>query len=1002
MGKSSEYLKLKQMIDDLSKMKMELDPDSSKQLSQEEINNMDDYGKKQYELNNLLQSYFTLINRIAFCFYSTSSHQVLFLENQLLFSIGDISLSETNPSSNNVTWLIDTIKNFNVSNVDFFACETLKNSYWMSYFDFLMLKTNVIIGASDDKTGNIKYGGDWVMESTYEDVRTVYFTNDIEIYEYLFDVTGWSSGYTNTYVQMAIDGNNLYYPHTSNNNILQKSTSTGGTASIWLDGLSTDSAGIVYYGGFFYVSNRAKNSISKLDASGNIVTQTWATTTSPSSIVIDTTGTFMYVINHLGRTNYITKINLSNGSIVGSDQGWATVLWTYALAIDDTYLYISCTGAGRIIRLALSGSGYTESQGIWFTGIVPFGIDISGGFMYLSATESSVNKLKKIDLSNASATDLFTFNRQFGPLRLTSDKVYVSEESYGMRIYDMSGNVLLNQLAVGSGWFTIANSAVYLLRYTKGEMFSTDLSGNITGRNLTNQIITPLACVISGGFMYVLNSDTIAKVNLTTKNVNYTWVSGLNILTSAMSFSGNYLYVVNSFLNSSNQAKIARIDITTGSKNLSWYTFATQNVTIVGSTISGNMMYVSYTDGGITRINLTATPTPTETYYAGSLTFTKGLAVYANSLYVSHSGGIAQVNTTTNLVTNSTWKSVSGLLGMVFSGAKLYVATTTSLINIYDLPSFTTFTYSSGSTVFYSGSATLTSAGVTLTDLTSANITNDITDISGAIFSNSTGLTSFTFDASNNITSLASSFFSGCTSLSTVVLPSGLTSIPNSCFNNCTSLNSISVPNSVTSYGSNCWEGSGLTSFTISRFVTSAGSSCFNNCTNLVSLSIDASNNMTSLGTNFLSGCTNLTSVTLPRLLQVLPNYCLNGCTNLTSLSLPSTVTSLGSYSLANSGLTSITIPTSITTLGTYCFSNCLNLASIILTNSTLTILPQYCFYGSGLSSITIPTSITTLDNYCFSNCFNLTSITIPETVITIGNNCFAGNALTSITFTGR
>jgi hypothetical protein len=43
----------------------------------------------------------------------------------------------------------------------------------------------VVVGASDDKTGNIKYGGDWVLESTGEDVEKVYFTSGIEYHTYL-------------------------------------------------------------------------------------------------------------------------------------------------------------------------------------------------------------------------------------------------------------------------------------------------------------------------------------------------------------------------------------------------------------------------------------------------------------------------------------------------------------------------------------------------------------------------------------------------------------------------------------------------------------------------------------------------------------------------------------------------------------------------------------------------------------------------------------------------
>lgn len=51
--------------------------------------------------------------------------------------------------------------------------------------------TNVIVGASNDITGNIKYGGDWILENTSEDVETIYFTQNINYYEYLLDNATW-------------------------------------------------------------------------------------------------------------------------------------------------------------------------------------------------------------------------------------------------------------------------------------------------------------------------------------------------------------------------------------------------------------------------------------------------------------------------------------------------------------------------------------------------------------------------------------------------------------------------------------------------------------------------------------------------------------------------------------------------------------------------------------------------------------------------------------------
>ena len=102
------------------------------------------------------------------------------MDKQYLFS-------ENDSTNENFTWLIDVIRTFGVSNIDFLACNTLSFANWTSYFQQLTSATNVVIGASDDRTGNLKYGGDWIMESTKEDIESIYFTpSAIENYQHVF------------------------------------------------------------------------------------------------------------------------------------------------------------------------------------------------------------------------------------------------------------------------------------------------------------------------------------------------------------------------------------------------------------------------------------------------------------------------------------------------------------------------------------------------------------------------------------------------------------------------------------------------------------------------------------------------------------------------------------------------------------------------------------------------------------------------------------------------
>ena len=135
------------------------------------------------QILELLTIKFQNISRIAMvCHFSEEPH---FLNNELLFS------------DTNTQFIIDLVKQFNVTNIDFLACSTLQSQLWTSYYTKLRDATGTQIGASDDNTGNLKYGGDWVLESTQEDVQTVYFNDLIQNYaSLLLSITYLNLNYT--------------------------------------------------------------------------------------------------------------------------------------------------------------------------------------------------------------------------------------------------------------------------------------------------------------------------------------------------------------------------------------------------------------------------------------------------------------------------------------------------------------------------------------------------------------------------------------------------------------------------------------------------------------------------------------------------------------------------------------------------------------------------------------------------------------------------------------
>ena len=136
------------------------------------------------DLLTLLQSKFTTIQRIAFVFYTTGPMINTFLDNKPFFRENELTSSE------NVDFLITLFNDFKVLNVDYLACNTLNYPSWSKYYQLLTNLTGVIVGASNDQTGNIKYGGNWIMESTSENIELTYFSKSIEYYTYLLDGQG--------------------------------------------------------------------------------------------------------------------------------------------------------------------------------------------------------------------------------------------------------------------------------------------------------------------------------------------------------------------------------------------------------------------------------------------------------------------------------------------------------------------------------------------------------------------------------------------------------------------------------------------------------------------------------------------------------------------------------------------------------------------------------------------------------------------------------------------
>jgi alpha-tubulin suppressor-like RCC1 family protein len=145
----------------------------------------------------------TNYNNLGFVFVNNYNVDMLFIDNKPF-----INYNETVIIDNTTTSFIKyLVKKYLIKTIDFLACNLLRNSIWKRYFEFISSQNNVNVRASNDRTGNLSSGGDWILESTGENVEKIYFNNNIQYWNYLLDTGSMSQS---TYIITSDNSNNAY------------------------------------------------------------------------------------------------------------------------------------------------------------------------------------------------------------------------------------------------------------------------------------------------------------------------------------------------------------------------------------------------------------------------------------------------------------------------------------------------------------------------------------------------------------------------------------------------------------------------------------------------------------------------------------------------------------------------------------------------------------------------------------------------------------------------
>ena len=136
---------------------------------------------------------------------------------------------------------------------------------------------------------------------------------------------------------------------------------------------------------------------------------------------------------------------------------------------------------------------------------------------------------------------------------------------------------------------------------------------------------------------------------------------------------------------------------------------------------------------------------------------------------------------------------------------------------------------------------------------------------------------------------------SGCSSLTSLIIPTNVTFIGSGAFTHCSNLNNITIPESVVSIDSAafryCYS---LTSITIPNGVTNLGSSAFSNCNSLSDVHI--SNSISAIESGTFGGCTSLIHIVIPDSVTYIGDQAFANCDNLSGITIPGNVTSIDDY----------------------------------------------------------------------------------------------------------
>ena len=187
------------------------------------------------------------------------------------------------------------------------------------------------------------------------------------------------------------------------------------------------------------------------------------------------------------------------------------------------------------------------------------------------------------------------------------------------------------------------------------------------------------------------------------------------------------------------------------------------------------------------------------------------------------------------------------------------------------------------------------------------------------------------------------------------------TSIGSYTFSGCTSLTSISIPSGVTSIGSRAFDDTPWWNSYSADTDNHYGNIIYINdvaykATAITITSVAFKENTVSIGGNALAACASLSSINIPSSVTIISDWALASCTSLSSINIPNSVTIIGDYAFRHChGLTSVAIPYNVTSIGIQAFYGCSGFTSVLVQATTPPTLGGIAFDNTNNCPIYVP-----------------------------------------------